>query len=828
MNNDEHNPGTQNQISAGLEARLLAWVSGEATADEIAELERLVAGKPELAAHKRRIEATLRVVADGLAADREPMRMSESRRAALLKELGATAKAPEIAVTPSLVALRRKQRMERQWMMAAAACVTVGLFLSFMLFPSYQKGRKGYSEETYALADVRVRKAAVDEKKENSPEGAEMRREGAVTLSAPQISVPPMPEADDVAAPAPAPVPAEAGKAKAWGGFYHQTEQVDGAAVLNNAQSLPSAQQPGVQVSTDGVTTTTTYTAPAHADVESEEPTVLSPFVVDATEDKGSYRANSTLAGTRIRTDLKDVSSAITVVTTQALQDASARNVDDLFNNAPKTAVISGSGSPQAPALDSNGKISEVVSSMPANEIAQAAPAALAKISAGTGSDETNAAKDPVSTFSLHVSDVSFRLAQAALARGEVPDPARIRPEEFYNAFAYDDPAPAMTEKVSCHTEQAIDPVAQERNLVRIAMKVPATGRSAAQPLRLTVLLDTSGSMEREDRATAVRSAFKVLVSLLGAQDRVTLVGFSRQPRLLAKDVPGDKAGSLLGIIAHTPPDGGTNLEEAIKLGGELAQEQFEASAQNRIVVLTDGAANLGDADPARLAALVEKLRQSAIAFDACGVGAGGIDDSVLEALTRKGSGRYYVLDSPEAADVGFARQLAGAFHPAAENVKVQVRFNPSRVGNYRLIGFENHRLNEADFRNDHVAAAALAGGEAAVALYEVQVLPQGDGDLGQVFVRFRDTATGGMVERSWPLSYDANAPAFAKASPSMQLAGTAALLAEKLRGGARGDAIELDPLAPIVNALRGHFSHQAQVQELAAMYEQMRRLRRE
>src|SRR5471030_2381861 len=132
----------QNKISAELEARLLAWVSGEATADEIAELERLAAEKPELAARRRRIEATLRVVAEGLAPDREPMRMSESRRAALLKELESTAKAPEVAaVTPSLVALKRKQRMERQWMMAAAACVTVGLFLSFMLFPSYQKGR---------------------------------------------------------------------------------------------------------------------------------------------------------------------------------------------------------------------------------------------------------------------------------------------------------------------------------------------------------------------------------------------------------------------------------------------------------------------------------------------------------------------------------------------------------------------------------------------------------------------------------------------------------------------------------------------------------------
>ena len=323
-----------------------------------------------------------------------------------------------------------------------------------------------------------------------------------------------------------------------------------------------------------------------------------------------------------------------------------------------------------------------------------------------------------------------------------------------------------------------------------------------------------------------MRKAMAVLVSLLGPRDQVTLIGFARSPRLLAEQaVPGDKAGELLRIIAHTPAEGGTNMEEAIKLAGELARRQFATGAQNRIVLLTDGAANLGDADPAHLAARIETLRQEGLSFDACGVGTDGIDDSLLESLTRKGSGRYYVLNTPDAADAGFARQLAGAFRPAAENVKVQVRFNPARVGSYRLIGFEHHRLNKEDFGNDKVEAAALASGESAVALYEVEALPQGDGQLGEVHVRFHDTATNSMVERSWTLAYDPRAPAFDKATPTMQLAGTAAILAEKLRGGSRADAIKLAELAPVVDALRGHFAHEARVQELATMYEQMRRL---
>src|SRR6185503_2542504 len=111
-----------------------------------------------------------------------------------------------------------------------------------------------------------------------------------------------------------------------------------------------------------------------------------------------------------------------------------------------------------------------------------------------------------------------------------------IRAEEFYNAFNYGDPAPSVAEKVGARIEQSMHPVLQQRNLLRIAMKVPATGRGAGQPLRLTVLLDTSGSMEREDRVATVRRALEVLVSLLGAQDHVTLIGFARQPRLLAVD----------------------------------------------------------------------------------------------------------------------------------------------------------------------------------------------------------------------------------------------------------------------------------------------------
>ncbi|MES2697538.1 MAG: YfbK domain-containing protein, partial [Verrucomicrobiota bacterium] len=248
------------------------------------------------------------------------------------------------------------------------------------------------------------------------------------------------------------------------------------------------------------------------------------------------------------------------------------------------------------------------------------------------------------------------------------------------------------------------------------------------------------------------------------------------------------------------------------------------AGAQNRIVLLTDGAANLGDAEPARLSQAVEELRKAGIAFDACGVGLEGVGDTVLEALTRKGDGRYYVLDRPETVDATFARKLAGALRPAAENVKVQVRFNPARVGHYRLIGFDKHRLNEADFRNDKVDAAELSAEEAAVAMYQVEALPGGTGDLGEVSVRFRDPANGQMVERTWTMPYEAQAPAFARATPSMQLAGLATMLAEVFTESPVGEQLKIADLVPVANRLKTLYPNQPRVKELLTMFDQVRR----
>ncbi|MFO0944122.1 MAG: von Willebrand factor type A domain-containing protein [Pirellulales bacterium] len=438
---------------------------------------------------------------------------------------------------------------------------------------------------------------------------------------------------------------------------------------------------------------------------------------------------------------------------------------------------------------------------------------------------EESAKDNAFSTFSLHVSDVSFKLAASALAQQQLPEASSIRVEEFVNAMDYRDPLPNSDEKVACAIEQAIHPALMQRNLLRISMRTAALGRSKNTPLRLTILLDNSGSMERADRRQAIQRAFQTLTQQLTEKDQITLISFANSPRLLADKMSGGQGELLLQLVENMPSEGGTNIEAALRLAREKALEQKLDSAQNRIVLMTDGAVNLGDANPATLSKLVTELRDSGIAFDAAGICAQDLNDEVLEALTRQGDGRYYLLDTPQSIDAQFAAQIAGALRPTAQNVKVQVEFNPGRVGKFKLLGFEKHRLNQEDFRNDKVDAAELSASEAGVAVYQIEPLQNGSGDIGSVSVRFRDVATGRMIERRWPIAYEDNPARIDSASTTMKLAAAASLLAVKLKSDPLAQNVDLDELSKWVAKLPEPFSSHPRTQQLRSMIEQLRQI---
>ena len=438
---------------------------------------------------------------------------------------------------------------------------------------------------------------------------------------------------------------------------------------------------------------------------------------------------------------------------------------------------------------------------------------------------EVQTRDNPFSTFSMNVSDVSFQLAAASLANGQMPDPASIRSEEFLNAFDYRDPEPAPGIPIGFTWERARDPFEQNRDLLRFSIKTAAQGRAAGRPLNLVLLLDNSGSMERADRVQILHAALRVLASELHPQDRLSVVLFARTAYLWVDGVSGDQAGRVAKDAAKLTPQGGTNLEEALRLAYATALRHYLANGINRVVLLTDGAANLGNVDPAVLGKSVEAHRKQGVALDCFGVGWEGYNDYLLEELSRDGDGRYGFINTPEEAATDFAAKLAGALKVAALDLKVQVEFNPARVTAYRQIGYRKHQLTKEQFRDNTVAAAEIGAAESGNALYVLAVNTQGEGDLGIVRIRYRLPGTTDYREHAWALPYTGKAVSLEDAGPAMRLAATAGAFAEWLESSPYAAEVAPGRLLACLNGIPEMWGADHRPKRLATMLQEAERL---
>ena len=398
-----------------------------------------------------------------------------------------------------------------------------------------------------------------------------------------------------------------------------------------------------------------------------------------------------------------------------------------------------------------------------------------------TPQPEILTSENAFSTFSLNVSDVSFKLAGASLEKGQMPEPASIRSEEFINAFDYRDPEAGPGVPIAFASERARYPFAHNRELLRFSLKTAAAGRQAGRSLNIVLLLDNSGSMERADRVRIIQEAMRVLVGQLQASDTFSIVTFARTAQLRVDGIPGNQAAAAAEEIAKLTPEGGTNLGDALDLAYQTALHHYLANGDNRVVLLTDGAANLGDVQPETLKQKVEAHRQQGVALDCFGIGWEGYNDDLLETLTRNGDGRYGFINTPEEANTEIVAQIAGALHVAASDVKVQVEFNPNRVTAYRQIGYAKHQLTKEQFRDNTVDAAEIASQEAGNALYTTEINPEGEGSIATVRVRYKVPGTAEYREQSWDVPYTGGAVAMDQATPAMRLAATASAFSEWL-----------------------------------------------
>ncbi len=417
---------------------------------------------------------------------------------------------------------------------------------------------------------------------------------------------------------------------------------------------------------------------------------------------------------------------------------------------------------------------------------------------------------DALSTFAADVDTASYALARNYLNRGLMPTKAQIRTEEFVNYFDSGVPAPA---KDVFDVDLELAPSLFGKNgewMLRVVLAGKEVDKAERQNMALTFVVDTSGSMKQENRIELVKHALRLLVGELFPNDAIAIVAFSTEARLVLPMTSAANKGVIESAIYGLHADGSTNAEAGLMMGYELAGAALTGHAQNRVVLLSDGVANVGNTDEKSILAKVEHQRQKGIYLNTVGVGMGNHNDALLEQLADKGDGLCNYIDTPDEAYKALVENFTGAFQSIARDVKIQVEFDPAQVQSYRLLGYENRTVADRDFRNDAVDAGEVGAGHQVTALYELVQLPggTGDGPLATARVRYKEpfavdrgelsaeareaAEVAAEVEES--IGFDKALTSFQGATAGYQRSVLAAQFAEFLRRSvhARGDSYDL------------------------------------
>jgi Ca-activated chloride channel homolog len=329
-------------------------------------------------------------------------------------------------------------------------------------------------------------------------------------------------------------------------------------------------------------------------------------------------------------------------------------------------------------------------------------------------------ANDPLSTFSIDVDTASYANVRRFLKDGTLPPAGAVRIEELINYFRFDYPQPTGDEPFSITTELAPCPWNAKHRLALIGIRGRETPDKAPQARNLVFLLDVSGSMQPPDKLPLVRSAMRMLVDTLTAQDRIAIVVYAGASGLVLPSTPGDRKETIHQAIARLEAGGSTNGAAGIRLAYQMARQHFVRGGVNRVVLATDGDFNVGVTSQDGLIRLIEEERESGVFLSVLGVGTGNLKDSTMEKLADKGNGNYAYLDSLHEARKVLVREGGATLNTIAKDVKIQVEFNPAMVEAYRLIGYENRALRNEDFNNDKKDAGEIGEGHAVTALYEI------------------------------------------------------------------------------------------------------------
>lgn len=329
-------------------------------------------------------------------------------------------------------------------------------------------------------------------------------------------------------------------------------------------------------------------------------------------------------------------------------------------------------------------------------------------------------AANPLSTFSVDVDTASYANVRRMIEYGDYVNPEAVRIEEFINYFDYSYPQPTTDDPFSVTTELSDCPWNSETKLLLVGLKAKEIQREEREPLNLVFLIDVSGSMFSEDKLPLVQKAFTMLTDNLTEDDRISIVTYAGEERVVLKGTSGADKEKIKEAINSLEAGGSTYGEAGINRAYELAEKYFIKNGNNRVLLATDGDLNVGLSSQEELTELIEEKRESGVFLSVLGFGTGNIKDNRMEALADHGNGNYSYIDSELEAKKVLVEEMSGTLYTVAKDVKIQVEFNPANVSGYRLIGYENRALADEDFADDTKDAGEIGAGHTVTALYEI------------------------------------------------------------------------------------------------------------
>jgi Ca-activated chloride channel family protein len=439
---------------------------------------------------------------------------------------------------------------------------------------------------------------------------------------------------------------------------------------------------------------------------------------------------------------------------------------------------------------------------------------------------EYDAREQPHSTFAIDIDTASYAYARRQILDGWGVDPGTVRPEEFINAFRQDYRPPAG-DGFTLTVDGARTPDgyagAGSYHIMRVGLQTKRQDITTRPDAALTFVVDVSGSMAEPGRLDLVQDALHYLVDQLRPTDSVAIVVYNERARVLRELTPVSHRAALHGAIDDLAADGSTNLEAGLVLGYRVARNGFVDGAANRVILLSDGLANVGHTDAAPILEQIREEARKEIALLGVGVGS-AYGDALMERLADEGDGFVAYVSEPAQARQLFVERLPATLTVRALDAKVQVTFNPSTVDKYRLVGYDNRVLSTEDFRDDRVDGGEVGPGHSVTALYLVR-LHEGTtaGPVAEVRVRWLDPTTRAPSEQASAITVSELDIDFEAASPRLRVAYTAGFFAEVLRESPYGEDVRLADLAVIAEDAAAQ-TEDEQVAELADLIRRVAR----